>query len=59
MLNPERGLCYLDGHIYEVKLNLNEKLAAEVTQLLEDRDGTLCLELALDVSGKGRIVSMR
>lgn len=59
VLNPERGLCFLDGRIYEVKLNLDEKVAAEVIQLLEDRDGRLCIELALDVSGKGRIVGMR
>lgn len=59
VLSPELGLCFIDGHIHEVKLNLNEKLADEVNALLEAREGSVCIQLALDYSGRGRIVGVR
>jgi len=59
VLNPELGLCFLDGHIHEVRLTLDEPVAEQVTELLESRQGSVCLQLALDYSGKGRVIGMR
>lgn len=59
VLGPERGLCYLDGKVYEVKLILDDPFAERVQRLLDERDGSCFMELALDGSGKGRIVALR
>lgn len=59
VLHPELGLCFIDGHVHEVRLNLDEKLQEEVAELLEARDGSVCLQLALDYSGRGRVIGVR
>lgn len=59
VLTEEHGLCVLDGEVHEVKLNLDEPVARRVRELLETRTGTVLIELALDTSGKGRVVTVR
>ncbi len=59
VLGPTLGLCYLDGKVHEVKLTLDESVARQVRELLVSRDGSVFLQLALDASGKGRIVALR
>jgi len=59
VLGPDLGLCYLDGKVHEVKLNLDDPFAQRVRELLDTREGSVFIELALDASGKGRIVSVR
>lgn len=59
VLSEEQGLCMLDGQVHEVKLNLDESVARRVRQLLQSRSGTVLIELALDQSGKGRVVTVR
>lgn len=59
VLGPEWGLCYLDGKIYEVRLILDDRFAQRVQRLLAEHAGTCFMELALDDSGKGRVVALR
>lgn len=59
VLEPDQGLCYLDGKVHEVKLTLDESVARRIRELLETREGSVFLELALDASGKGRVVAVR
>lgn len=59
VLGPDLGLCFLDGKVYEVKLTLDDPFARRVRELLDTRDGSVFIELALDASGKGRVVAVR
>lgn len=59
VLKDDYGLCFLDGKVHEVKLNLDEPVARRIRKLLESRSGTVLIELALDPSGKGRVVTVR
>lgn len=59
VLNPAQGLCSIGGQVHEVKLNLDEPVKKRVRQLLDKADGGVYIELALDASGKGRVVSVR
>ncbi|REJ35724.1 MAG: hypothetical protein DIU83_00260 [Bacillota bacterium] len=59
VLDPTLGLCWLDGKVHEVRLTLDEPVAQLVRELLRARDGSVFLELALDESGKGRVVTLR
>src|SRR5690606_122898 len=58
VLDPTLGLCWLDGKVHEVRLTLDEPVAQLVRELLRARDGSVFLELALDESGKGRVVTL-
>lgn len=59
VLAEDFGLCFLDGEVHEVRLNLDDPVARRVRALLEARDGKVLIEVALDKSGKGRIVTVR
>ncbi|MBO8141805.1 MAG: hypothetical protein H0Z37_06475 [Firmicutes bacterium] len=59
VLDPGRGLCFLDGKVHEVRLNLDEPIACRIRQLLEANSGTAFLKLALDESGRGKVVAVR
>lgn len=59
VLGPERGLCFLDGKVHEVRLNLDDPFAQQVQELLEAREGSCFIKLALGDSGKGRVVAVR
>ena len=58
VLDAGYGLCFLEGRVHEVKLNLDEPLAGRVRRLLEETRGPVCLALDLDASGKGRVVAV-
>ena len=58
VLDAGHGLCFLDGRVHEVKLNLDEPLAGRLRRLLERNGGSVCIALDLDASGKGRVVAM-
>lgn len=59
VLAEDYGLCFLDGEVHEVKLNLDDEVAQRVRRLLEARAGRVLIELALDESGRGHIVTVR
>lgn len=59
VLAEDYGLCFLDGQIHEVRLNLDEPVAERIRSLLVKRDGSVLIELAFDKSGKGRVVTVR
>lgn len=59
VLSEDYGLCFLDGKIHEVKLNLDDPVARRVRTLLEAREGSVLIELVVDESGKGRVVTVR
>ncbi|OUM99606.1 MAG: hypothetical protein BAA04_01385 [Firmicutes bacterium ZCTH02-B6] len=59
VLGEGYGLCFLDGKVHEVKLNLDEPLAGRVRQRLARGGGSVCIALDLDASGKGRVVAVR
>lgn len=59
VLGPEHGLCFLDGKVHEVKLILDDPVARRVRRRLSERGGRCFLQLALDDSGKGRVVAVR
>jgi len=59
VLDAGYGLCFLDGKVHEVKLNLDEPLAGRIRRRLERGEGSVCIALDLDASGKGRVVAVR
>lgn len=59
VLAEDYGLCFLDGEVHDVKLNLDDEVARRVRHLLEERAGRVLIELALDESGRGHIVTVR
>ncbi|GEM_PF-3432817 len=59
VLSAGYGLCFLDGKVHEVRLNLDEPLAGHIRELLGRGGGGVCMRLDLDASGKGRVVAVR